>query len=262
VTEPGQSFSATDLLRLSELLPATDKRLRQLISDTHALHSAHSDLKLATDFAARLITLQTTSQLPREFTEDCCLALMCSAIVFYARATKSDSDHRKTFDLRRLMDEHERENHDLICRLRDDAMAHYGPGEIGSVTVREDRLFVSAADNKVLCTTRNIAGSETLAHVIRQQSQRSLLLMQRLFEQKQLELIDALNRAAECDGFLVTWDDARVDLREALGTTMAEKILSGPRVGTRRLSGEIKGNSKAMSKGHLESAANTPRNGS
>lgn len=228
-------MNVVDFARVADLLPDSHKAVRHLIHDTIALHSAHTDLKMAHDFAARFIEIDQAQGLPRSLVEDCGLALLCSAIVFYARATKTQSDHRKTFDIRSQMDDAEKLRHDMLVALRDDAIAHYGPGELGSATVREDWLMFSPTHLKPLCVSRNIAGSQNLGHLIRQQSQRAVILMQRLFDKKQRQLVNRINELVEDNTFLAAWDAAEIRLADAVGEEMATQIESGPFVGTSRL---------------------------
>jgi hypothetical protein len=228
-------MNVIDFARVADRLSDSHKAIRQLIHDTSALHSAHTDLKVAHDLAARFIEFDQIESLPRAVVEDCSLALLCSAIIFYARATKSHSNHRKTFDIRSQMDDMEKDRHDLIVRLRDDAIAHYGPGELGSTTVRKDWLLFCPEHLKPLSVSKNIVGSQSLAHLVRQQSQRALILMQRLYERKQSQLFDQINELAEDETFLAAWNASEMSLAEAVGEEMASQIESGPFVGTARL---------------------------
>lgn len=225
-----------DLRFVAEKLPLARKEFRQLVGDARALHSAHSDLKISHDLAARLLQLDDAQGLPADFVEDCGLALLCSAIVFYARATKSASDHRKTFDIRPKMDAEERERHDMLVRLRDDAFAHYGPSELGTATVRSDWLLFSLKHEKLLAVSRNIVGSKSLARLIREQSQRALILMQRLYEEKQAQLLKAVGGLADDEEFGAAWNSATSALREVVGGEMAAQIDAGSPDGMRRLS--------------------------
>lgn len=233
-------MEVVDLSRFAAALPAGHEPLKQLIKDTIDVHSAHSDLKIAHDSAARFIDLNRSKGFPREFVEDCGLSLLVTGIIFYTRATKSGSEHRKTFDLRPKFDELEHQNHDLLVRLRDDAMAHYGPGKLGAETVREDSLYFAIPQQKLFSTSRNICGSENLGHLIRRQSQRALILMQRLYEEKQVKLLDWLKELPDTETIAAALQSAIFDLKNLIGDEMADQIGIGPFVGTKRLSGGSK----------------------
>jgi hypothetical protein len=55
-------------------------------------------------------------------------ALLSQAIIIYSRATKSRSRHRSFVPVQKGMPGNLRAIHDRVVRLRDDAIAHYGPG--------------------------------------------------------------------------------------------------------------------------------------
>ena len=56
------------------------------------------------------------------------LALLNNALVLYARATKTTSKQRGTFDLRSSFSEEQKVVHEELCDLRDHAIAHFGSG--------------------------------------------------------------------------------------------------------------------------------------
>ena len=64
--------------------------------------------------------------------------------------------------------------------------------------------------------------------------------MQRKFEERESDLVDALNVRADDPGFEEFSKLARVDLGDAIGSAdMAEAIVSGPHAGTRKLIGKM-----------------------
>jgi hypothetical protein len=56
-------------------------------------------------------------------------ALLSQAIILYTRAAKSRSNHRAFVPLQRNLPPELRPIHDNVVRLRDDAIAHFGPGQ-------------------------------------------------------------------------------------------------------------------------------------
>lgn len=230
-----------DLCQLALSLPDERKGLKQLIKDTIDIHSAHSDLKIANELAARFIALEKAEGFPRDVRDDLGLSLLVTGIVFYARATKTSSKHRKTFQIRSKLDANETADHDLMIRLRDDALAHFCPGKLGNDTVREDMLVFSIPHQKLFSTSRNICGSGSLAEVIRRQSQRAMLLMQRLYEDRQLKLLEALRPLPDCPDTNELLVAAMAQLKDIIGPEMAAQIEKGPFVGASRLSGGSKG---------------------
>jgi len=236
---PGKTL---DLKVLAETLPESWSKLRQLIVDLTAVHSAHTDLTLAADLAERLLQVhQARDKMPRQFAADAAIAFLWTAITCYARATKSGSKHRKTFDIRRFMDAEELERHDLICALRDDAIAHYGPGKFeADGSLRSDHIFL-VKGGQIFFASRNLTGSLAVADKVRVQAQRALIVMQRLHEEKESAVVDYLNEHGDELVRLGFWKPAVVDLAEAIGAEMAAEIMEGPRVGRRRLSDDGSG---------------------
>lgn len=235
-------MEVVNILEFAKRLPTKHRRLRGLISDTHDLHTVHTDLTLAFDFVSRAIELQTKAgSIPGQAIEDCTLALLSSAIVSYARATKARSRHRKTFDFRAAFDADELEAHCLICDLRDDAIAHYGPGRLSDAArLREDHMLLPVDEQRLVFTSRSVWGSGRLSHLIRRQVHRALLISQRWFEEKQDEMITELNRVVHDPEIIGARDAALMYINDALGDAqIAADILRGPRVGRKRLSGSF-----------------------
>lgn len=236
-----------DLLAFAQALPNDPeqyRRLKGLMRDTSDNHSAFSDLLLATDLAARAIEFDINEGvLPRDLVDDCTIGLISSAIIYYARATATTSRHRKTFDIRNRFDDNELKDHNLICGLRDDAIAHYGPGPLGpTVALREDRMFLPEGGQQIMMASRHMAHSKSLARVIRRQAQRALIITQRSVYEREAKMVDALNKAIEADPKLAeAAKEHEVDLGEVMGNPeMVAQALSGPRIGTRRVHGNYR----------------------
>jgi hypothetical protein len=233
--------AVVDLGEFRDLLAPKYRALKQCINDALDVHSACSDLKLAAEFAARSAEMAKDSPLDREAAEECTMALLCSAIIFYGRAIKNRSKHRKTFDLRNHFDARELENHDLICRLRDDAIAHYGPGRLtDQVLLREDKAFVAVETGQLMFATRNICSSESLSKIVLAQAQRASIVAQRLHEERQEILLDALHEAIVDPVIAQAWHDAIRDLSSGMGDDRAAAELRAlPRTGIHRISGRL-----------------------
>ena len=120
-------------------LSALAKRLRsegrmlsyaQKIETARDLQSLHTDLKIAGETMHALQADLTISAGPndhgRQVTQ---LALIQNAILLYARATKSASKTRKTYQIDQKFTYDEKLVHAEIVGLRDDAIAHYGNGK-------------------------------------------------------------------------------------------------------------------------------------
>jgi hypothetical protein len=226
-----------DLRRLADELPDGFEDLRRLIVRVLDLNSSRTDLRLAADFAHHALSIirqPRPSASPLQ--EDVILALTSSAVIYYARATKSSSDHRRTFNLRCHFDTGEIERHDLLCRLRDDAIAHFGPGELpDGPQLRSDYLIVSP-QGQLVAVSRNTYGTEQFAETIFQQAQRASLIMQRLFHEEEAKLIEALNGFASEPALNAAKEASTVDLAETLGNAkIAANILKRRGTGHERL---------------------------
>jgi hypothetical protein len=161
--------------------------------------------------------------------KDTLLALQSSAVVYYTRSTKTRSKHRRTFDIRPYLDERETETHDLFCRLRDDAIAHFGPGELAEgPALRADYLFVDRA-GRLATVSRSLYGSDELARRLASHAQRVSHIMQRLFHDRENELVAALNDLVGDKQMEALARDATVSLLDAVGDEeVARRIGEGP----------------------------------
>jgi len=124
------TLNVVDLVQFANQLPKKHKDLAHKIRHLRDVQSIHTGLRIAQDFASSISAIRHSalSAERNELTENIMLALLNSAIVFYVRATKSGSRHRRTFDLRSGFSADQRADHATLCDLRDDAIAHFGPG--------------------------------------------------------------------------------------------------------------------------------------
>ena len=116
-----------NLTALSERL-MTESRLKPLVGKIRRvqdLASLHTDLAIALesmDALDVLVATPDTSDINRHVTE---AALLNSAIMLYARATKTTSKQRRNFDLRTRFSPEELVVHEELVDLRDEAIAHF-----------------------------------------------------------------------------------------------------------------------------------------
>lgn len=230
-------MNVIDLPRFAVELPEGFERLRGLIDSILDLHSAWSDLRIASDQAFQAVAMlgQRPQQMDPSF-QDRLLALVSSAVIYYVRATKSSSDHRRTFDIRSHFEANESSVHQRLCNLRDDAVAHYGPGLLtDDVKLRSDHLVVANTGRLVGISRHTYAAPEFVASLARQ-AQRAVLIMQRLFHEREALLVDELNAHSDDPALDAAKTASTVDLGEAIGDPeMARRILDGPQVGHLRL---------------------------
>lgn len=223
-------MQALDLRAFALRLPPESRRLKGLIGQVADLNSARVDVRLAADMASRAVDLFNEGRELDGRDRDILLALHSSAVIYYVRSVKSHSDHRRTFDIRPHLDARELRSHELFCRLRDDAIAHFGPGELEEgPALRSDHLFVARTGN-IATVSRTLYGSDELARRLAAHSQRVSHIMQRLFHEKEAELVAALNAVAGDEEMIALADASRVELEDALGDeTVAHHVHRGPR---------------------------------
>lgn len=118
-----------NLSALSERLMADKRhgRLAGAIKEAVRYHSLRTDLIMAEESCAALSDLlaMVRGDQHQSITES---ALLCNAIVLYARATHTKSGGRDPIDLLHRFTPEQRKVHDEINGLRDQAVAHYGSG--------------------------------------------------------------------------------------------------------------------------------------
>lgn len=122
--------STYDLTALSERL-FSEGRLKPLagkIRRAQHMASLQIDLTIALESMDALKALMATRQqyeFDRTLTE---FALLCNALVHYARATKTHSEERPNLDLRSKFNPQQKTVHQELIDLRDKAIAHFGSG--------------------------------------------------------------------------------------------------------------------------------------
>jgi hypothetical protein len=121
---------AIDLNRLAGALPAEHAALVGKIRRCRDSHSVHTDLMHASDMIGSVEAAFGAAQSGVGWAQHAVPALVYSAIILYARATHSDSKHRVRINLTKHFTPAQKALHDRIVTLRNDALAHYGPGEI------------------------------------------------------------------------------------------------------------------------------------
>jgi hypothetical protein len=164
--------------------------------------------------------------------------LVYSAIILYARATHSDSKHRVRINLTKHFTPAQKALHDRIVTLRNDALAHYGPGEISEgFAWNEERLVIPMdrpAEARIMLVSRRVGyapglPSEMAAHIAR-----VLLMAQREVERRDTELTEALNATIDDDGgFFDLAVQHKIDLDDMFGGHPAAALLDGDRTGMR-----------------------------
>ena len=233
------SRQAIDLVAFAESLPGERRALAGAIMALRDAQSARTDLNIAFDF---VISLREMRELAMHAAaghraENCALALMYSAIVLYARATKSESDHRRTFDPRSKFDDAEKHAHSVLCGLRDDAIAHFGPGHpYTGPTWQADGVFLVPPNGQIMTASRRLVIVPGIIDLLERQVHRALMIADREVQTRNSSLADALIDLSTTEPALYDGLGAfEVDLAQFFDDAVAaQDILSGSRHGYRR----------------------------
>lgn len=232
----GTSKLAIDLDRVASLLPEKFKHISRAIEQFRDAHSAHTDLSIAVDMldAMRAATTADPRELP--WVNDARNALFLSAVVLYARATKSDSDHRHRLDLNPYFNESEKSEHKWLCDLRDKALAHFGPGAIpNELPLHEEFILLPLdrpADSRVLVASRrSIPTGHTIDRVTKQVG-RSMICAQRVIEKRDSRLVGLIDKSMNDQDFIEVVRSCKTDLDKIFdGHPVKDDLLSGDRLG-------------------------------
>jgi len=231
-----------DLVAAAEALPPEQRKLKDLILRLRDAHSIKTDLLLATDFVTSMSVIHDAASKADagDAAENSYLALLYTTIVLYVRATKTSSRHRRSFDFVKSFDAEQRVAHKTMCDLRDEAIAHYGPGGSyrGSPWQMEG-VFIPTdpgADGNIMTVSRRLVINPQVAAMIRKQVHRALMIALRMTQEQDEAVAAEINALGKADptffsnlrGFSTTLADF-FDDQDA-----AAEILSGPRVGYRR----------------------------
>jgi hypothetical protein len=167
-------------------------------------------------------------------------ALWQSAIILYVRATNSDSQHRSTLNLRGKFDEEELRRHERLCALRNDALAHFGPGPIANGgKLHEERLLLlldRPNEPRLMIASKRLGLSPQLVSEVRAQVHRAMILAQREVEKREQVLAERLNVLTESagDDFFAILRQHKIDLDELFGSHPATEVFAdGDRSGIR-----------------------------
>lgn len=126
-----------DLRAFGKALPAGKqyRKLKGLIEQAMSARSAQSDLIHAAQYVDLLLARleQPRPEVTRHAEAMIDHAILAYAIILYARATKTRSKHRVTFDdITRSLTMEESILHKQLTELRDEAIAHFGTGPVGA----------------------------------------------------------------------------------------------------------------------------------
>jgi hypothetical protein len=230
---------ALDLLSAAKALPARYKKISGMIVACSSAHSIRSDLDTAFDMLraqSEALVIAKRAAGERSWASDAALALINTVVILYARATKTSSKHRGTIDFRSKFSDIEVQRHEAICKLRDDAIAHFGPGdEYGGPPWQIEAVYlpVDRPDNlKIMAGSRRIIEQKQLQGLLKSQVHRALIIAEQEARKRISALTEELNENA-ADGELrdLLWKH-EIDLVEFFQTEEErDKVMGQSREG-------------------------------
>lgn len=147
---------AFDLTQFAAALPGGTKereRFKAAVRACRGIHVDLIDLRSAQGMLAVLGDLTRTCRTQgRGFSSGEGLtarALIVSAVIHYCRATHTKSNHKPRADFAKAYSPAEMLAHQQVQKLRDDALAHWGPGDDGTGQLWHDnRVVFARGDNE------------------------------------------------------------------------------------------------------------------
>lgn len=126
------------------------RKLRTLISQADSSASAMTDYRRAGDALAAFTEYADQRGGRLAATDHLILsALFNDALIHYVRAAAGESHHRKTMDIRGKWSPELKEKHTEIVALRNDAVAHFGPGPNKDAYSAKEALVYAEDDARV-----------------------------------------------------------------------------------------------------------------
>lgn len=188
---------AIDLEKLAEALPPAYAPLAGKIRRCRDTHAVHSDLMHAAEMVDSVGPAFEAAQSGTAWAQKAVPALMHNAIILYARATHSGSDHRSRINLTKHFDADQMALHNRLIALRNDALAHYGPGEItGGFAWNEERLLIALGPpnhGSIMAASRRVGYAPYLPSQMATHIAQVLSLARREVERRDADLANALN---------------------------------------------------------------------
>lgn len=227
-----------DLVNMAESLPANLNKLKRLILQLRDAHSMRTDLQMAFDFVGSMEELRDRTNRSQMVSadENVFLGLLYSSIILYARATKTSSGHRKyRYDFFSNYDDDEKVKHENLCALRDDTLAHFGPGKIHGKAFHSDGVFLifdPDGSGQVATLSSRIIIPPSLIDTLRQMTHRALMLVGRRLHELDGLVTEEITKSPDLRDLIQAH---RIDFAKFVGSEKAaQEILGGPRVGYRR----------------------------
>lgn len=207
---------AIDLDAVATDLPSDYSAIAGKIRRFRDAHSAHTDISHALDMLQSVRSAVDLADQGVEWARNAVPALICSAVIAYVRATKSRSDHRSTLSMQDKLTPQQLDFHQRLCGLRNDAFAHYGPGDLGNGQVWHEERVMIPLDNpaglQLVAASRRILFPPSFVNDAVDLCYRVMILAQREIERRERHLIEELDRLMDDDTFLTIVKRHRVPM--------------------------------------------------
>lgn len=232
---------AIDLKAAADSLPSEFAKIAGMIRSLSSAHSIRMDIEVAYDMVQALEVVLPQARLQSttiNWASNAALALLNSAIVMYVRATKSSSKHRGSINFLKDFTPSERETHDLLVELRDDAIAHFGPGEIyNGPTWQHEGVSLpldDPNDMRVMTASHRVIMQKQLQERMHLHFHRCLMIAERETQKRNAALVVEMNANVEDGTLLAELHKHQVDLIDFFETEEArDNALGGLRRGRR-----------------------------
>ena len=228
--------TALDLLSLKEALPKEQRKLKGLIERLSSANSIKTDLQIAYEMMDSLEEALKEAEAANEagvrtWQGNAALALINSAIILYVRATKTSSRHRQTMGFLKHFDEKQKEAHAHLCSLRDDAIAHFGPGAtLEGQTWHTEAIFIPLDvrdDLRILTASRRLLKQRQLQELAKAQIRTALEIAESETMKRNSDVVAELNILCSNRDFLASTVKHHIDLATFfLSEEEADKVLS------------------------------------
>lgn len=211
------------------------------IQEAQRLASLHTDIAIALECLAALtdqLASPPSDHIGRAVTE---ASLLNNAIIHYARATKTTSRLRKTFDLTSRFTPEQKSIHQELVDLRDDAIAHFGTGGSYRGVWQAEVVILQAIAGTVragVATRRQTVDQNLLARA-RSHIAQVAEMLRRLSEEKIDGLTTELNELAAENADLVHREIVQHPLN--LAVMMASPDAASKAAASAQLGGYTKG---------------------
>jgi hypothetical protein len=228
--------TALDLLSLKDSLPKEQRRLKGLIERLASANSIKTDLQIASEMMDSLEKALKDAEVSseegvRSWQGNAALALINSAIILYARATKTSSKHRRNLSFLEHFSDEQKVAHTHLCSLRDDAIAHYGPGAtLEGQTWHTEAIFMPLDirdDLRILTASRRLLKQRQLQDLAKTQIHTALEIAEVETKARNSAVVAELNALSAHSDFMESTVQHHIDLAAFfLSEEEADKVLS------------------------------------